>query len=238
MFKARFLALALSALPISSAAQCRQALALGLDVSGSVDLREYRLQMDGVVASLNDPEIVQILLAMPSAPIRLMIYEWSGPADQKVLLPWTSITGLDSITEITATLASTQRREATPGTALGIAMNYGAQKLTEQSGRCWKLTLDISGDGRSNLGPRPRYVKEKILESDITVNALVIGSSTLASRDQRQSEISQLSSYFRAEVISGPDSFVQTASAFEDYSQALTQKLKKELEGVVVGRLQ
>ena len=38
-------------------AECRQALALGLDVSGSVDAREYRLQLDGVAGALDDPAV-------------------------------------------------------------------------------------------------------------------------------------------------------------------------------------
>lgn len=35
-------------LPHAAQANCRLALALGLDVSGSVDSREYRLQLDGL----------------------------------------------------------------------------------------------------------------------------------------------------------------------------------------------
>ena len=38
-------------LPGVARAQCRQALLLALDVSGSVDAREYRLQLDGLAAS-------------------------------------------------------------------------------------------------------------------------------------------------------------------------------------------
>ncbi|MCX8955594.1 DUF1194 domain-containing protein, partial [Ruegeria sp. NA] len=37
--------------------ECRQALALGLDVSGSVDSREYRLQLDGLASALTRPEV-------------------------------------------------------------------------------------------------------------------------------------------------------------------------------------
>ena len=38
-------------------AECRQALALGLDVSGSVDAREYRLQIGGVADYQNKPVV-------------------------------------------------------------------------------------------------------------------------------------------------------------------------------------
>ncbi|MEM1072899.1 MAG: DUF1194 domain-containing protein [Pseudomonadota bacterium] len=218
-------------------AACRQALALGLDVSGSVDLQEYRLQIDGLVSALNDPEVRDKLLARPSAPVHLMVYEWSGSADQSILVPWTAITDERTLKAISRTLAQTERREAAPGTALGLAMQKGADFL-DQKRDCWKRTLDISGDGKSNLGPQPEHVKPRMDRDGITVNALVIGSDSPASGDRRQTEISELSSYFRTEVIAGPDAFVQTALGFADYAAAMTLKLKKELDGLVIGARQ
>ncbi len=218
-------------------AECRQALALALDVSGSVDLREYRLQIDGLVAALNHPDVVASLLEAPQAPVKLMVYEWSGPSDQAVLVPWTAITTRDALAEISAALATTQRREAEPGTALGVAMTLGADFLDEQS-HCWKRTLDISGDGHSNLGPRPRDVKAAIGARGITINGLVIGADSPVGADRRQSDISELSAYFAAEVIVGPDAFVETAIGFEDYAASMTRKLKRELQGMVIGAAQ
>lgn len=236
MRRRALLALSFAILPQVAGAECRQALALGLDVSGSVDLREYRLQLDGVITALNDPDVVSSLLAQPGAPVSLMVYEWSGPEDQAVIVPWTSITGRNVLTDVTAALAATERREATPGTALGVAMELGAAFLAAQPD-CQKHTLDISGDGKSNLGPRPRDVKADIAARGFTVNALVIGSDAPASGDRRQVEIGELSAYFRAEVITGPDAFVETALGFEDYAATMTRKLKRELEGIVIGAI-
>lgn len=229
--------IALGLLPALSQAECRQALALGLDVSGSVDLREYRLQLDGLVSALNDPDVVRKLMSMPTAPVALMVYEWSGPEDQVIVVPWTEITNRDALNNLSTLLATTDRRASTPGTALGQAMQFGAAQLALKQ-NCWKRTLDISGDGKSNLGQRPRDVKAGIAAQQITVNALVIGADAPATGDQRQVEIGELSSYFRAEVITGPDAFVQTALGFEDYANAMTLKLKRELEGLVIGEVQ
>jgi len=219
-----------------ASAACRQALALGLDVSGSVDLREYRLQLDGLVSALNHPEVASTLLSTVQAPVALMVYEWSGPDDQAVLVPWTYIDGRATLDEISTALATTERRQATPGTALGEAMSLGARYLDHKR-NCWKRTLDISGDGHSNLGPRPRDVRGRIARSGITINALVIGADSLVGADRRQSDIAELSAYFREEVILGGDAFVQTALGFEDYAEAMTAKLKRELEGAVIGML-
>ncbi|MFK7761636.1 MAG: DUF1194 domain-containing protein [Roseobacter sp.] len=230
-------AVALSLYATAGNAECRQALALGLDVSGSVDLREYRLQLDGLVSALNTPEVVQVLMAMPSAPVHILIYEWSGPDNQTILVPWTALSDKNDLAHISEVLANAERRQATPGTALGVAMESGATYLEERK-NCQKRTLDISGDGKSNLGPRPRDVKATISERGITVNALVIGPDSAQQGDARQTGIGELSSYFRAEVITGPNAFVQTALGFEDYAAAMAQKLKRELKGIVIGAVQ
>lgn len=230
-------ALAAFFFPTDAKAACRQALALGLDVSGSVDLREYRLQLDGLVTALNDPEIVSRLLAIPDAPVSLLVYEWSGSTDQAILVPWTPVRDRDTLRDISSTLAKAERRVASPGTALGVAMKYGATLLATQD-HCWKKTLDISGDGKSNFGAQPGDVKDQIGARGITINGLVIGADAPAGVDRRQSDIAELSAYFNAEVIVGKDAFVQTAIGFEDYADAMTRKLRRELEGEVIGRLE
>ena len=192
MIRAVLCAAVLSCGGVAEAA-CRQALALGLDVSGSVDAREYRLQMGGLAAALSAPRVRDKLLVMPDAPVRIMVYEWSGPGDQAIVVPWTVIDSLARLNTVVATLEQTTRRDASPGTALGVAMSDGARHLAAQS-ECWKRTLDISGDGKSNLGPRPRDVKTRMAAAGITINALVIGVDDPRIGDIRQAEIGELSS--------------------------------------------
>jgi hypothetical protein len=229
------LALALICAGQFAQAQCRQAFALGLDVSGSVDAREYRLQMGGLAAALNAQAVREKLLMTPGAPVRILVYEWSGLGDQAVVVPWTEIKDDAALDGVIATLGQTLRRDATPGTALGVAMGEGAGHLASQAD-CWKRTLDLSGDGKSNLGPRPRHIKERMQAAGITVNALVIGVDDPNIGDVRQAEIGELSSYFRAEVIVGPDAFVQTALGFADYARAMEEKLMRELDGLVLSQ--
>lgn len=237
MIRAAALSLTLALAGSGGHAQCRQALALGLDVSGSVDAREYRLQLGGLANALSSDAVRERLMMMPAAPVRIMVYEWSGRADQVVLVPWTTLVTDADIAGVAETLRQTLRREATPGTALGAAMREGARHLDAQR-ECWKRTLDISGDGKANLGPRPRTVKPLLEPTGITINALVIGVDDSNPGDIRQAEISELSSYFRAEVILGAEAFVQTALGFADYERAITQKLLRELDGLVLSRLE
>ncbi|WP_299687516.1 DUF1194 domain-containing protein [uncultured Tateyamaria sp.] len=232
----KFALATLLALTVSAAeAGCRQALALGLDVSGSVDAREYRLQIDGLAAALGAQPVHDALMQMPGTPVELLIYEWSGPDNPAVILPWTAITSPTVLAAVQAQLRATERRTASPGTALGLAMREGLRHLQARR-NCWKRTLDISGDGKSNLGPRPQFEREAFATTDIVINALVIGADSPSIGDLRQAEVSGLSRYFQAEVIWGAGSFVETALGFEDYAAAMARKLERELEAVIVGR--
>ncbi|WP_299045480.1 DUF1194 domain-containing protein [uncultured Tateyamaria sp.] len=236
MSRAALIGAALAAMVGAGAdAACRQALALGLDVSGSVDAREYRLQMEGLAAALDTGRVRQALLQMPAAPVYLLVYEWSGPEDPAVILPWTAITNAPALDAVIGQLRATERRQASPGTALGLAMREGVTHLQERS-ECWKLTLDLSGDGKSNLGIRPVDVKPEIEPTGITVNALVIGADAPGIGDLRQAEISGLAAYFQNSVIVGSDSFVETALGFEDYADAMARKLERELETLILGQ--
>ncbi len=230
-----FAGILLAAHPVS-AEQCRQALALGLDVSGSVDAREYRLQLDGLASALGARSIKNALFAMPSAPIHIMVYEWSGDLRPHILLDWTAVRSEEDLDDIQTQLRSTQRRHASPGTALGQAMVKGFEFLQARD-FCWKQTLDISGDGKSNLGPDPISVKPLFEQNGITLNALVIGADAPGLGDLRQAEIGELSAYFNANVIVGENAFVQAALDYANYEEAMTRKLEKELEGLVVSQL-
>ncbi len=230
------LAIALCANPLRAEADCRQALALGLDVSGSVDAREYRQQIGGLADALSDPPVAAALLAQPGQPVDLLVYEWSGASDQAVILPWTTIDSAMTLEAVVTDLRSTPRRDTSPGTALGTAMQFGADLLAQRPD-CAKHTLDISGDGISNYGPRPRDIRRSLADQNLTINALVIGASAPVRGDSRETEIDGLSSYFRAEVILGHDAFVQVAHGFDDYARAMAEKLLRELDGMMVSQV-
>lgn len=204
-------------------AACRQALALGLDVSGSVDAGEYRLQLDGVAAALEDPEVIAAFLAMPQVPVVLSVFEWSGPEAQRVVAPWTSMTRPSDLGAVSALLRATQRAEMPQSTAIGAAKDFGAALLAEQAG-CWRRVLDLSGDGASNTGPDP----QEVYPEGITINGLVIGATGGADG------IGALSSYYRAHVIAGPEAFVETAVGFDAFEAAMIRKLKRELQVLAV----
>ena len=229
------LACALALLPAIAEAACRQALALGLDVSESVDAGEYRLQLDGLAIALESPVVANVLLRQPEAPVRVLVYEWSGPSDQAIVVPWTSITSSQALGEVTAQLRNHTRVQAAPTTAIGAALLAGFAYLEEQSD-CWKRTLDLSGDGPANTGPRPQDIAMSRTPTGVVVNGLVIGAGNMRGDDERFADIKELSSYYRTNVIRGPGAFVEVALGFEDYAAAMERKLLRELASIAIGQ--
>ncbi|WP_424940346.1 DUF1194 domain-containing protein [Aliiroseovarius sp. S253] len=204
--------------------QCRQALALGLDISGSVDSHEYRLQLDGLAAALQSPVVMERLLASSETIIELSIFEWSGPGNQRMLRDWTALTSETVISDIANGLRQTTRVPADPSTGLGRAMLFGAELLSQRPD-CWSHSLDLSGDGQSNSGTRPQDVHQDPRLRNIVINALVVGAS-VPGKD--------LISYFEAYVLHGFGSFTMQADSFDEFEAAMIKKILRETQGVMV----
>lgn len=210
------LALCLLAPALPAYAQCRMALAFGLDVSSSVDGAEHAAQLAGLAGALRDPD-VQRLILQGGDPVALAVYEWSGRGHQVVLLPWTLITSPATLDGFAARLPAAQRSASGQPTALGAAMQFGAM-LLDAGPVCATHVLDISADGDQNDGPRPRDVR-RTLPVSLVINALVIAGA----------EHDRLAPYFQAEVIHGPGAFVEIAAGYDDYRRAMRKKLLREL---------
>ena len=215
---------------------CRQALALGLDVSGSVDEVEYRLQLDGLASALTDRQVQAAFLAMPEAPVRLMVFEWSGHFEQRELIGWVEPTSAEQLNAIAARLRTTASAHINdPSTAIGAAMLYGAEALAGQS-ECWRKTLDISGDGPANVGQHPGEIPDEQL-GDIIINGLVIGPWGRSNVTKNLSNAVSLESYYRKFVLRGTGAFAEVALDYADFREAMRRKLLREIESPALSQL-
>ena len=226
-----FVAILLLMLPSIAEAQCRLALALGLDVSGSVDFSEYRLQYNGLAGALADPEVQDSLFALPEAPVAIAVYEWSSSGFQRVVVDWRVLHGVAELEEVRNQLLARKRERAPAQTGLGRAMLFG-QDMINVGPQCWDQTLDISGDGKNNDWPPPKRVKESGEIEGLRINALVV-----AEDPSGDLSVGELTTYFKERVIQGPDAFVEVALGYSDYAEAMKRKLLRELAVLAIGAL-
>ncbi len=228
-----FLGLA-AASPLQAA--CRQALILAVDVSASVDAQEYQLQTEGLARALIAPSVIEAFLAQPAAPVALAIFEWSGQNFQETVQPWIRIESADHLHTLSALLISRPRSPGHGTTAIGAAMGYAAGLFAEGP-RCSRQVLDISGDGENNDGPTPRDRSQQPDLDLVTINGLAIASELHANEEGRTASGGRLVDYYEANIMKGPDAFVEVAQSFNDFEAAMIRKLLRELETVMVGQL-
>lgn len=225
----------LSAAP-ALAAPCRLSLALALDVSGSVDEREYRLQSQGLAAALGDADVRKLFFALPDAPVALAIYEWSASRYQRVIQDWVLIEDEAALNAVVARLTGLVRQPAPEPTGLAAALAYG-KRMIDAGPDCWDQTLDVSADGKNNDWPSPVQLRETRVLAGLRINALVI----VQDRDEERAgarETGELPAYFNTQIIQGPGAFVEVARGFEDYRRAMTRKLVRELATQPLGSLE
>ncbi len=216
----------------ASHAACRLALALALDVSGSVDQQEYRLQLDGLATALDDPDVTAAIFAVPDAPVAIAVYEWSASRYQRIIQDWTLLQDPATLSDVTASLRQHQREPAPEATGLGQALRFAAA-MFQRGPYCEQFTLDVSGDGINNDWPEPTFPRERGEIAGFRINGLVIG----APENTKGTSADELAAYYRARVIQGTGAFVEKATGFQDYARAMKKKLLRELTALPMGNL-
>jgi hypothetical protein len=208
--------------PATAQEPCRLALQLGLDVSASVDMDEYQLQLSGLASALLDDAVVEGFLNGPG-PVALSIFEWSGRFQQDLMVDWTLIETEADLTRIAERVLRQTRAHQDFPTALGYALGFAATRF-EEAPPCLFQTLDISGDGQNNDGFPPEAAYAHFPFDGVTVNGLAIGGASRLIED-----------YYLEEVIRGPGSFVEYARDFEDFAEVMRRKLERELRVFILG---
>lgn len=223
--KALAAALALLAAP-AAALECHTALVLGLDASRSVDARESALQREGLAEALTSPEIIAAIAPYDGACVAAMAFEWSNPADQTVIAPWSVLDGEAAIRAFARRLTTSPGIDRRWRTGIGSAMRFAADAFAAAPVRCRRLVVDISGDGPGNAGAPPSAHRAAGAFDGLTINGLVIRHPEL---DSAQPPDKDPLPYYHREVIHGPGAFIEVTASYDDYPEAIRRKLLREL---------
>ncbi len=193
---------------------CELALAFAVDVSGSVDAGEYRIQMEGLATALRDPVVSEALVLAEAA---LMLVQWTGSDRQQVTIPWTRIDGFEVLEAFADHVANDPRLWRHYSTAIGEALSKTLAEFRLVPD-CTRHLIDLSGDGPSNEGIAPTEIHRTLRDANVTVNAIAIEESE-----------PELTAYFYENVITGEGAFVVSASSFQDYPARIRKKLLREV---------
>ncbi len=214
MIRLRACLICLALLTPIPARACDLALILAVDVSGSVDAQEYRLQMEGLAAALRDGVISEALVR---GQARLMLLQWTGRGRQKITIPWARMDDFEALETFAERVATDPRVWRNYSTAIGEALAFALPAFA-QVPDCKRHLIDLSGDGESNEGIAPTALHPQLKQLGITVNAIAIEESE-----------PDLTAYFFENVIVGEGAFVVSARGFKDYPARIRKKLLREV---------
>jgi len=202
------------------------ALAMGIDISGSIDPDEAKLQREGYVQAFRDPVIVKAILGGSHGRIAVAYYEWSDAWVQRLLIDWTLLDSETAIEAFATRLANAPISIARR-TSISGAIRYAIPLFGRSPYEAERKVLDISGDGSNNDGGLVTDMRYEALKERIAINGLPIMNDRpnpfgFPSEDD-------LDKYYLHCVTGGPRSFVEVARNFEDFPRAVRKKLLQEV---------
>lgn len=195
-------------------------LILALDVSGSVNDREFDLQKTGLARAFRHPSIIEAISQGRSKRIAVSVVQWSGYREQTISIPWTVIANPAAATHFANKLTTMRRAYSYPLGVTNIAavIRYATRMALAAPYAADRRVVDISGDGKSNVLEPPETARDEAIRAGMTVNGLAILNET-----------PDLTDYYRNHVIGGPGAFVIKANDYDDYARAILRKLIREI---------
>ena len=200
-------------------------LVLAIDVSGSVDSHEAKLQRDGYIAAFRDAEVVRAIRSGMVGRIAVLYLEWASAHENRVVLDWQLVSDAASAAAFADHLAAQppmRGRRTSIAAAIEFAMPFFGTAF-EGSRR----VIDISGDGPNNDGPPVVPARDRAVAAGIVINGLPI-------INERQftwglPNLKELDLYYRDCVIGGPGAFFIVAEDFATFAAAVKRKLVLEI---------
>ncbi len=199
------------------------ALSLVIDVSGSVDASEYALQMDGYANAFRDAGIQANMLGGTNGSTAVNVIFFAAGFYTTVL---DSFTVMNSAAQINAfaDVLDNFVRIGSGGTSIHTGTNRAIDLLLAATAAGGALegtdnmVIDVSGDGTGNA-TSDRAARDRATANNMTINGLPIGGTGI-------------NNYYLTNVITS-DGFIEAASNFTDFSDAVRRKLFVETGGTI-----
>jgi Ca-activated chloride channel homolog len=195
------------------------AMVLAVDGSASVTYEEFGLIAGGMAHALRDPAVAAGLIGHGELALLL----WSGTGQQDVITGWTQIATEADLHAFADDVDNMPRTVRAGATAIGEALLASLTLLAKVPATPKRNIVNVIGDGRSNDGIAPGPIRDRMAAADITINGLCI----------LHEEPDLLTSY-TDEVIGGPGAFAVTCHEYKDFTEAMRQKLTREVKGPIV----
>ena len=144
--------------------------------------------------------------------------QWTGPALQVQVVPWTLLKDEDSVLAFADAIEKAPRELFSGGTSISGAIDHGMTMLAASPYKGTKRVIDVSGDGANNRGRPAAEARDDAVQRGATINGLPI----LALEPG-------LDQYYQTNVIGGANAFMVVAESYESFAEAVLKKLITEI---------
>lgn len=196
-------------------------LVLAVDASGSVNQTRFELQKRGYAAAFRNPRIVQAIAAGARRAIAVTMSQWTGPTLHIQVVDWTRVADTASAEALAAAIEAAPRQLFGGGTSLSGAIDFATTMLAASPFRGARRVIDISGDGSNNMGRPAPLARDEAVRAGVVINGLPITWIEPG-----------LDLYFRENVIGGPGAFVIAVNSYDNFADAILNKLVTEIAGI------
>ncbi len=204
-------------------------LVLAVDVSGSVDEVEGKLQRMGYVNAFRSPSVLRAIQSGRHKSIAVTYMEWAGFDSQRVVVGWKQIHDEASAEEF-ASLLSREPIGVGPYTSISGAIEFALPMFENNGFTSERRVIDISGDGPNNSGDYVTNARERAIRTGVTINGLPIINNRPSPWGRMP--MPNLDLYYRKCVIGGRRSFLVVANDFKSFGRAIRRKLILEIVGL------
>src|SRR5499433_3040555 len=148
-------------------------LVIAVDVSYSMDPEEQALQREGYITGITSREFMSALRSGMHGKVAVTYFEWAGPYDQKIVVPWRLIDGPEGADAFANEIARAPYRRASR-TSISGALTFATHLFDGSGYRGIRRVVDVSGDGANNSGPFVTIARDDVLAAGIAISGLPI----------------------------------------------------------------
>ena len=222
-------------------------LVVAVDTSMSIDGFEFGLLMKGIASAFRTPEIVSLIGQQDGVAVTL--FQWSSEVNEQYMIPWHLLKDPASVLAFAAKVEKAERDPRRVFTGIGEAIEFGVRLIAENAFEGRQLKIDVSGDGRNNIGVPLAIPRQAANALGIVINGLPIltriveysartptppGPMSMGRYHAHTNvDFFEMETYYRENVIQGPGAFVEIASDYDDFARAFLRKLLREISPLV-----
>jgi Protein of unknown function (DUF1194) len=219
-------ALTLAPFAAGAAERVGMQLILAADVSGSVNETRYKTQQDGYLEALGDPRVMDVIGGLDPPVLAITFIAWAR--DQEIMVPWTRVHDAATMGVFRNRLKGEQRPRIGVNTLIRRALLFCDTQFDGPFTGGRKV-IDVSGDGDDNQGiVGLRQVRDDLVGKGVVINGLPIIVKPPEYIFPPQPP-EGLDVYYRRHVVGGDGHVVIESIGFDNFKQAILQKLLLEI---------